>query len=130
MFEVISYKLNWNNRVNFNRQDCFASLPVGFMDNAMFVLENRENYLLCIGFQETTSLLNYISSPMIGCVKGQQKWFRIWSRLDLKGANCNRIETNLMECKIKKYSVLIHRKKLKTPKRINTEQSEKALVML
>jgi hypothetical protein len=30
----------------FNEQDCFASLPAGYMDNARFVSRNRENSLV------------------------------------------------------------------------------------
>jgi hypothetical protein len=39
MFEIIFNKLTWNDRFIFNWQDCFASLPVGYMDNVINVLE-------------------------------------------------------------------------------------------
>jgi hypothetical protein len=32
-------QITWKKKSIFNWQDCFAILPVGFMDNAMFVLE-------------------------------------------------------------------------------------------
>jgi hypothetical protein len=33
-----------------NGQDCFASLPAGYIDNAIFVLEILKNYLPSIRF--------------------------------------------------------------------------------
>jgi hypothetical protein len=52
----------------FNGQDCFASLPAGYMDNAMFVSE-----IVNISFQKPHHFQNYENSPVKGgCVKGQQ----------------------------------------------------------
>jgi hypothetical protein len=34
--------------LNFNGQDCFASLPAGYMDNAMFVFEIVKTYSVLV----------------------------------------------------------------------------------
>jgi hypothetical protein len=60
MLEVIFNKLLEKIESIFKGQDCFASLTVGYIDNAMFVLEIVNITLSVLVFQglklETTSL--------------------------------------------------------------------------